>query len=68
MLADSENVEAMFQHMRRTLTDIEYLDPQNPDHMLRTFRRLFGRAGLDERETNILRGLWNRIDWLNSQR
>lgn len=68
MLADSENVEAMFQHMRRTLTDIEYLDPQNPDHILRTFRRIFGRAGLDERETNILRGLWNRIDWLNNQR
>lgn len=68
MLADSENVEAMFQHMRRTLTDIEYLDPQNPDHILRTFRRVFGRAGLDERETNILRGLWNRIDWLNNQR
>ncbi len=68
MLADSANVEAMFQHMRRTLTDIEYLDPQNPDHILRTFRRIFGRAGLDERETRILRGLWSRIDWLNNQR
>lgn len=67
MLAHSEKVEAMFQHMRRTLTDVEYLDPQNPDHILRTFRRIFGRAGLDERETRILHGLWSRIDWLKAQ-
>ncbi|MCK5193405.1 MAG: RNA methyltransferase [Desulfobulbaceae bacterium] len=66
-LADSETVESMFQHMRETLTSIEYLDQQNPDHILRTFRRIFGRAGLDERETRILRGLWNRIDWLRDQ-
>jgi len=66
-LADSETVESMFQHMRKTLTAIEYLDQQNPDHILRTFRRIFGRAGLDERETRILRGLWNRIDWLKDQ-
>ena len=66
-LADSETVERMFQHMRETLTSIEYLDEQNPDHILRTFRRIFGRAGLDERETRILRGLWNRIDWLKNQ-
>jgi tRNA/rRNA methyltransferase len=63
-LADSGQVEAMFQHMRKTLTEIEYLDPQNPDHILRTFRRIFGRSGLDERDVRILRGLWSRIDWL----
>lgn len=62
--ADSEKLEGMFQHMRETLTSIEYLDPQNPDHILRTFRRMFGRAGLDEREVRVLRGLWSCIDLL----
>ncbi|RJX35820.1 MAG: RNA methyltransferase [Desulfurivibrio sp.] len=66
--ADSGTLESMYQHMRRTLLDAEYLDPQNPDHILRTFRRIFGRAGLDQREVRIIRGLWSRIDWLNSQR
>jgi len=60
--ADSETLESMFQHMRQTLLDIGYLDPQNPDHILRSFRRIFGRAGLNDRDVRILRGLFNQID------
>lgn len=66
--ADSMTLESMYQHMRRTLIEADYLDPQNPDHILRTFRRIFGRAGLDQWEVRIMQGLWSRIDWLNSQR
>jgi tRNA/rRNA methyltransferase len=62
------DVENMFQHMRRTLLQAEYLDPQNPDHVLRTFRRLFGRTGLNDREVRILQGLWSRIDWIEGER
>lgn len=61
-------LEGMYRHMRSTLTDIGFLDPQNPDHILRSFRRIFGRAGLNDRDVRILRGLWSRLDWLNSQR
>jgi tRNA/rRNA methyltransferase len=61
-------VENMFQHMRRTLLAAEYLDPQNPDHILRAFRRMFGRSGLDEREVRILHGLWSRVDWIDNER
>jgi len=67
-LASSEELEGMFRHMRRTLTEIDYLDPQNPDHILRAFRRLFGRTTLDRREVRILQGLWSRIDWLEGER
>ena len=52
----------MFQHMRSSLLNIGYLNPQNPDHILRSFRRILGRAGLNEREVRILRGLFNQID------
>lgn len=61
-LADNEQLEGMFQHMRSSLTNIGYLDPQNPDHILRSFRRILGRAGLNDREVRILRGLCNQID------
>jgi tRNA/rRNA methyltransferase len=67
-LASNKLLEGMYRHMRRTLLDIEYLDSQNPDHILRTFRRIFGRAGLNEREVRILHGLWSRIDWVEEER
>lgn len=66
--ARAEDMENMFQHMRQTLLDVEYLDHQNPDHILRAFRRLFGRSGLSDREVRILQGLWSRIDWIEGQR
>ncbi len=61
-LASSENLESMYQHMRQSLLDIGYLDPQNPDHILRSFRRIFNRSELNDREVRILRGLFNQID------
>ncbi|BCR04820.1 tRNA (cytidine/uridine-2'-O-)-methyltransferase TrmJ [Desulfuromonas versatilis] len=67
-LASGKVLEGLYRHMRQTLLDIEYLDPQNPEHILHTYRRIFGRAGLNEREVRILHGLWSRIDWLESER
>lgn len=61
-------MESMFTHMRKTLLDIDYLDPQNPDHLLRTFRRIFGAAGLTSRDVRIIRGLMSRIEWTEDQR
>jgi tRNA/rRNA methyltransferase len=66
--ASGKEIEHLFAHMRRTFLDIDYLDPQNPDHLLRTFRRLFGDAGLSSRDVRILEGLMSRIDWTENQR
>lgn len=66
-LAPSEQLEAMLQHMRRTMISIDYLDPQNPDHIVRNYRHIFGRAQINEHEVRILQGLWSRIDWLKKQ-
>ena len=66
--AGGEALESMFAHMRKTFLDIDYLDPQNPDHLLRTFRRIFSNAGLSSRDVRIIRGLLSRIDWTESQR
>lgn len=67
-LAPSDKLEAMLQHMRQCMVDINYLDPQNPDHIVRTYRRIFGRAQLNEREVRILQGLWSRIEYLVKKR
>ncbi|MBF0209536.1 MAG: RNA methyltransferase [Desulfamplus sp.] len=66
--ATIESLEQMYCHIKRALCDIEFLDPQNPEHLLRAFRSIFGKAGLSERDVRIIRGLMSKIEWVNSQR
>jgi tRNA/rRNA methyltransferase len=62
-LAKGEHLERMFEHMERTLLDIEFLDAKNPKRIMRVLRRLFGRSEMEEREVQILQGIWSKIDW-----
>jgi tRNA/rRNA methyltransferase len=62
-LAEAAETEELFVHMERTLLRIGFLNPQNPAHIMRTLRRIFARAGLDTRETGVLRGMMAQIDW-----
>ncbi len=66
-LATNENLEQMYQHMQESLTRVGFLNPQNPDHIMRAFRRILGRSGLNEREVRIMRGLFSQIDLLDEQ-
>ncbi len=66
-LASNENLERMFTHMQESLTRVGFLNPQNPDHILRAFRRILGRSGLNDREVRIMRGLFSQIDLLNEE-
>jgi len=61
--ASAEQIEQLFDRMRRALLNIGFLDPQNPDHLLLALRRLLGRAGLEERDVRILSGLFRQIEW-----
>lgn len=67
-LATVTQLEDLFEHMRRSFREIGYLDPQNPEHILRAIRRFLGRAALDPREVRILRGLLSQIDWVEEER
>lgn len=67
-LATVAQLEDLFGHMRQSYNDIGYLDPQNPEHILRAFRRFLGRAALDPREVRILRGMLSQIDWVAAER
>lgn len=62
-LADTADLEVLYEHMRRTLLRIGFLNPQNPAHLMRTLRRILSRAELDPREVAVLRGMMSQIDW-----
>ncbi len=67
-LATVEQLEVLFTHMRKTFLDINYLNSQNPEHIMRSYRQLLGRAGLDERDVRIVRGLISEIDRVEAER
>lgn len=56
-LASAHDLEGMYEHFQKALTDIGFLDPQAPKQLMRRIRRLFNRVGLERNEINILRGI-----------
>ena len=61
--APAEDVERLYDRMKSSMLEIGYLDPQNPEHILFAFRRILGRAGLEEKDVRILTGLFRQIQW-----
>ena len=55
--ATAQQVELFFEHLEKTLVQLEFLDPANPRQLMTRLRRLYNRVGLDEMEINILRGI-----------
>jgi tRNA/rRNA methyltransferase len=62
-LASVEQVEAMYAHLKKALTEIGFLRPQNARHMMFALRRLFGRSGLAQSDVALLRGIARQITW-----
>jgi tRNA C32,U32 (ribose-2'-O)-methylase TrmJ len=62
-LAPTKELETMYEHMERTLAGIGFLGPGNPKRMMTSLRRLFGRSHLNQREVQILQGIWSQMDW-----
>ena len=61
--ARAEDVERLYDRMRKSLLKIGFLDSNNPEHMLFAFRRILGRSGLEEKDVRILTGLFRQIEW-----
>ena len=60
--ATHEDIETLYAHATRTLASLGFFDPRRPRRLLPRLRRLFGRAGLEREEVNILRGILARVD------
>lgn len=61
-LATSAELEHFYTHLERVLIDVQFLDPDNPRHLMRRLRRLFVRAKPDQNELNILRGILTAVE------
>ena len=60
--ATSKAMEHFYAHLEKVLLDLDFLDPDNPRHLMRRLRRLFLRARPDENEVNILRGILTAVE------
>ena len=60
--ARHEDMENFYAHLEQSLLASGFLNPANPRRLLPALRRLFGRAGLEQEEVNILRGVLKSFD------
>jgi tRNA (cytidine32/uridine32-2'-O)-methyltransferase len=55
--ASSAEFEGYIDHLRQTLDDCGFLNPQQPEMIMQRLRRLYLRSELSHSEINILRGI-----------
>jgi len=61
-LASSKTIEDFYQHLQKTLLDIEFLGKNETERMMFTLRQLFGRSRLSQRDVAVLRGIFSAVD------
>ncbi len=66
-LANSFEMEGMYDHLKEVLLRIGFINPQNPEHWIGNIRRFLSRFPLRAREVRIIRGICRQIDWYTSQ-
>lgn len=54
---NAEELESFYAHLEETMVEIGFLDPGRPRQLMSRLRRLYGRAGIERQEMNILRGI-----------
>ena len=62
-LAGTAELEGLFTHLEQCLLEIGFLDENNPQRIMATLRQIFSRAGLEERDVQILRGILRQWCW-----
>ena len=55
--ADAQQIAGMLAHWEQALSDIGFLDPAAPKKLMPRLNQLFNRAGLQQEEIHILRGV-----------
>lgn len=64
-LVTQAQMQQFYPHLEAMLTDIDFLDPDNPRMLPLRLKRLFGRIQLDRMEYNLLRGIFGRVQALS---
>jgi tRNA/rRNA methyltransferase len=66
-LANSFELEGMYDHLQEVLMKIGFINPQNPEHWMNNVRRFLSRVSLKAREVKMIRGICRQIDWYTQQ-
>jgi len=66
--AEFKKTEGMYAHLEELLLKIGFLEVNNPKRIMHTLRRIFGRAGLSDRDVAILRGIFRQLEWYATKR
>lgn len=56
-MASAAELELFYEHLERTLIEIDFLNPGHPKRLMTRLRRLFSRTELEKEEVSILRGI-----------
>ena len=56
-LAPHDDLERFFDHLKQSLVDIGFLDPNTPKQLMTRLRRMFQRTALDKMEVSMMRGI-----------
>jgi tRNA/rRNA methyltransferase len=67
-LANSQELELMYEKVMETLIKISFIHPSNPDHWMMNIRRFCSRIGLSKNEVNLLMGVCRQIEWYGKSR
>jgi tRNA/rRNA methyltransferase len=62
-LAGPELLERFYKHQEKVLQEIRFLHGDQAPSILRTLRRIYGRAALEPRDLKILHGVLAQMDW-----
>ncbi len=62
-LASAERVALMFRRLQAAFLSIGFLHADNPDHIMYAWRRMLGRAQMEDRDVRILLALARQIEW-----
>ncbi|MBI4858912.1 MAG: RNA methyltransferase [Candidatus Riflebacteria bacterium] len=61
--ADLGEQNSLFDELQALLDSVGFLNPQNPDHIMKSIRQVFLRGRLDDREVRIFRGMVRQLRW-----
>ena len=57
VLADTDQLEGMYQHLHEALDSLDFFGSNNPDVIMRRLKGFFKRANTTQREVGIFRGI-----------
>ena len=62
-LAQAEELDEMFRHLKQAFLEVGYAYPHTVDSLVRSYHEIFARAKLYTREVKMIRGLARQMIW-----